>query len=157
MADNDNQQGATWPTPKFLFEVDLTPTLKGIPFQEASGMDPENQAIEYRKSESPFFSTIKMPGIVKYAIISLKRGIFVNNNDFWVWRNQIAMSTVKKETILIRLLDENGKITMQWQLINAWPTKITSTDLKSDGNEIAVEAIEITHEQLLSTDASSSN
>jgi phage tail-like protein len=157
MPDNDNQQGATWPMPKFLFEVDLTPTLKGIPFQEASGMDPENQVIEYRKSDNPLFSTIKMPGIVKYAAISLKRGIFVNNNDFWEWRNQIAMNTVKRETIVIRLLDENGKITMQWQLINALPTKITSTDLKSDGNEIAVEAIEIVSEQLLSTDASPHN
>ena len=33
-------------------------------------------------------------------------------------------------------------------LANAWPTKITGTDLKSDGNEVSIESIEIVHEGL---------
>jgi phage tail-like protein len=37
---------------------------------------------------------------------------------------------------------------MVWTLANAWPTKITSTELKSEGNEVAVESIEIAHEGL---------
>jgi len=37
---------------------------------------------------------------------------------------------------------------MVWSLTNAGPTKITGTDLKSDGNEVAVETIEIAHEGL---------
>ncbi len=37
---------------------------------------------------------------------------------------------------------------MTWTLENAWPTKITSTDLKSDGNEIAIDIIEIAHEKM---------
>jgi phage tail-like protein len=55
--------------------------------------------------------------------------------------------------VLIKLLDEAGKTTMQWQLNNAWPTKITCTDLKSDGNEVAVDTLEIAHEQLIITNA----
>jgi phage tail-like protein len=35
---------------------------------------------------------------------------------------------------------------MVWTLANAWPTKISSTDLKADGNEVAIETIEIAHE-----------
>jgi phage tail-like protein len=50
--------------------------------------------------------------------------------------------------VVISLLDEAGKPTMVWTLSNAWPTKITGTDLKSDGNEVAVETIEIAHEGL---------
>ena len=38
--------------------------------------------------------------------------------------------------------------TMSWTLSNAWPTKITGTDLKSDANEVAVETIELAHEGL---------
>ena len=41
---------------------------------------------------------------------------------------------------------EAGAPTMVWTLANAWPTKITGTDLKSDGNEAAIETIEISHE-----------
>jgi len=46
------------------------------------------------------------------------------------------------------LCDEAGKATMSWTLANAWPTKITGTDLKSDGNEVAVETLEVAHEGL---------
>ena len=51
-------------------------------------------------------------------------------------------------TVTISLLDEEGKATMVWKLANAWPTKISGTDLKADGNEVAVETLEIAHEGL---------
>lgn len=149
--DDGSSEGATWPMPKFRFEVDLGTELTKVAFQEVSGMDVENQIIEYRKSNSPLFSTAKMPGIAKYGNITMKRGVFVNDNTFWNWHNEIITNTIKRRTILIKLLDEKGNVTMQWQLNNAWPTKITSTDLKSDGNEVAVDTIEIAHEQLIIT------
>ena len=37
---------------------------------------------------------------------------------------------------------------MIWTLNNAFPTKLTGTDMKSDGNEVAVESIEIAYETL---------
>jgi len=148
-SDDGSIEGATWPMPKFRFEVDFGTDIKGVSFQEVSGMDVENQIIEYRKSNSPLFSTEKMPGIAKYGNVTMKRGVFVNDNTFWAWYNQISMNTIKRRTVLIKLLDENGKVTMQWTLINAWPTKITSTDLKSDGNEVAIDTLEIAHEQLI--------
>lgn len=150
-ADDGSKEGATWPMPKFRFEVDLGTQMKAVAFQEVSGMDVENQIIEYRKSNSKLFSTQKMPGITKYGNITMKRGVFVNDNTFWNWHKEISMNTVKRRTVLIKLLDEDGNVTMQWQLDNAWPTKITSTDLKSDGNEVAVDSIEIAHEQITIT------
>lgn len=147
-ADNGAAEGAIWPMPKFMFEVDFGNELKGVAFQEVSGMNVENQVIDYRKSNSPGFSTEKMPGIHKYGNVTMKRGVFVNDNTFWKWHQQITMNTITRQTVLIKLLDESGKVTMQWTLNNAWPTKITSTDLKSDGNEVAIDTIEIAHEQM---------
>lgn len=151
MADDGSKQRLTWPMPKFRFEVDLGTELKGVAFQEVTGMDVEAQIIEYRQSNSPLFSTEKMPGISKYGNVTMKRGVFVNDNSFWNWHAEIKMNTVKRRTILIKLLDELGKVAMQWSLSNAWPTKITSTDLKSDGNEVAIDTIEIAHEKLTIT------
>ena len=151
MADDGSKQGSTWPMPKFRFEVDFGSKLKGIAFQEVSGIDKEVQVIEYLHSNSPLFATIKMPGISKYGNVTMKRGVFVNDNTFWKWMDEIKMNTITRRVVLIKLLDEGGKVTMQWQLNNAWPTKITGTDLKSDGNEVAVDTIEITHEQLVIT------
>lgn len=146
--DSGTAQGATWPLPKFMFEADLSPELKGIPFQEVSGLEIETQIIEYRHGNSPVFSSIKMPGIAKYGNITLKKGMFVNDNKLFDWYNSIKMNTIKRNTVTIKLLDENGKPVMQWQLSNAWPTKISSTDMKATGNEVAIESIEIAHEQL---------
>jgi phage tail-like protein len=46
--------------------------------------------------------------------------------------------------LLAELID--GKV---WTLNNAWPTKVTGTDLKSEGNEVAVESVEIAYETLV--------
>jgi phage tail-like protein len=117
-------------------------------FQEVSGLDVEAQIIEYRHGNSPDFSTIKMPGIKKYGNVTLKKGIFKSDNKFWDWFNKIKMNTIERQSVVISLLDEAGSPTMVWTLKNAWPTKITGTDLKSDGNEVAVETVEIAHEGL---------
>lgn len=108
----------------------------------------ESQPIEYRKGNSPQFSTIKMPGLQKTGNVTLKRGIFKNDNKLWDWFNEIKMNTINKKTITINLLDEFKKPVMTWTLNNAWPVKIQDTDLKADGNEVAVESIEISHEGL---------
>ena len=43
-------------------------------------------------------------------------------------------------------VDEAGNATMIWDVRNAFSVKIGSTDLKAEGNEVAIEALEIAHE-----------
>ena len=148
MAGN-NQQDENWRRSTFRFEVDFAPDLKNVAFQLVSGMDTENQIIDYRQKDSPHFSTIKTPGISKYGNVTLKRGLFIDNAAFWNWRNQVVMNTVAKQKISIRLVDYMGTVTAEWILNNAWPIKITGPDLPSDGNEIVIEAIEIAYEELI--------
>lgn len=143
-------QNDIWPLPKFYFSVVIGggKELKGASFQEVSGLDTETQVIEYRKGDSNVFSTVKMPGISKFSNITLKKGIFVGDNKFWDWYNEIQLNTITRQSVVISLLNEKGTPTMVWTLKNAWPTKITGTDLKSDGNEVAVETLELAHEGL---------
>lgn len=145
MADDGSAQSSSiWPIPKFHFQVKWDSEV--MSFQEVSGLDIEAQPIEYRAGDSPEFSTIKMPGIKKTSNITMKKGVFKSDNKFWDWFNQIKMNTIKRIPVTISLLDESGSPTMVWTLANAFPTKITGTDLKSDGNEVAIETIEIAHE-----------
>lgn len=147
MADDGSKQSTTvWPMPKFHFQVKWDKEV--MSFQEVSGLDIEAQPIEYRHGDSPEFSTLKMPGIKKFGNVTMKKGVFKSDNKFWAWFNQIKMNVIKRVPVTIILLDEAGGTTMTWTLANAWPTKITSTDLKSDGNEVAIESIEIVHEGL---------
>ena len=147
MADDGwAQSKSIWPLPRFSFQVKWDSTV--MDFQEVSGLDIEAQPIEYRAGDSKVFSTVKMPGIKKTGNVTLKKGVFKSDDKFWDWFNQIKMNTIKRVPVTISLLDESGAATMVWTLSNAWPTKITGTDLKSDGNEVAVESIEIAHEGL---------
>ena len=145
MADDGSKQSTNvWPLPKFYFQVKWDANV--MSFEEVSGLDIEAQAIEYRHGDSPVFSSLKMPGLKKHGNVTMKKGVFKADNKFWDWFNQIKMNTIKRLPITISLLDEAGGTTMVWTLTNAWPTKITGTDLKSDGNEVAIETIEIVHE-----------
>ena len=117
-------------------------------FQEVSGLDIQSEEIKYRHGDSPEFSVIKMPGMKKVGNITMKKGVFKGDNKFWDWFKEIKMNTIKRLPVTISLLDEGGNATMVWTLTNAWPTKITGTDLKSEGNEVAIETIEIVHEGL---------
>ncbi len=139
-------ENTTWPLPKFYFSVTGIP---GNPvFQEVTGLDSEAQIIEYRHGNSPIFYPIKMPGLGKVGNITMKKGIFVTDQTLWTWFSSIAMNTITRSTVVVNLLDETGAPRMIWTLNNAWPTKLTGTDLKSDGNEVAVESIEIAYETL---------
>ena len=142
----ETQDPKIWPLPKFQFSV----TMNGqtVSFQEVSGLEMEAQVIEYRAGDSASWSTVKMPGLRKFGNVTLKKGIFVHDNRFWEWFDNIKMNVIARTPMTIALLDQTGKTTMVWTLENAWPTKITGTDLKADGNEVAVETIEVAHEGL---------
>jgi len=140
-------QDNIWPLPKFYFTVTLGDD-DSVNFQEADGLESETQVIEYRHGNSPIFYPIKMPGLGRVGNVTLRKGIFVNDQRFWDWYNEIKMNTIKRRTVVVSLLDEEGNPKMTWTLNNAWPTKITGTDLKSEGNEVAVESLEVAFETL---------
>ena len=145
MADDAaTQSTSAWPLPSFYFQVEWGSHI--MRFQEVSGLDVEAQIIEYRAGDNPVFSATKMPGLKKSGNVTMKKGVYKSDNKFWAWFSQIKMNTIKRLPVTISLLDEAGGTTMVWTLTNAWPTKITGTDLKSDGNEVAIETIEIVHE-----------
>jgi phage tail-like protein len=149
MPDDGSTQESTVYTPQFRFKVKWDSMV--MHFQEVAGLDVEAQPIEYRSGDSPEFSTIKMPGIKKYGNVTMKKGIWPNATSFQEWYNQVKMNTVARKTVTITLIDESGAPTMIWTLTNAWPTKVSGTDLKSDGNEVAIETIEVAHEGLTIT------
>ena len=147
MADDGSAQTqAIWPLPKFYFQVKWDDTE--MAFQEVSGLDIETEPLEYRAGNSPVFSKVKMPGMIKTGSITMKKGVFVKDNAIYDWFKEVKMNTIKRKALTISLLDESGSPTMVWKVQNAFPTKVQGTDLKSEGNEVAVESVEIAFEGL---------
>ncbi|MGY3051895.1 phage tail-like protein [Pedobacter sp. UYEF25] len=137
---------ANYPLPKFHFQVDWGGTKIG--FTEVSGLNIENKLIEYRDGASPEYSKIKMPGMREFSNITLKRGVFADDNEFYQWLNTISLNTVERRDVVIKLLNEEHTPVVTWKIKNAFPLKIQSTDLKADGSEVAIEQIDLAHEGL---------
>lgn len=136
----------SYPLSKFHFSVEWGGTKIG--FTEVSGLDLETEVIEYRHGASKEYGKIKMPGLKKEANITLKRGTFASDNEYFAWYKTISMNKVERRDITISLLNEEHEPVVVWQVKNAWPTKIQSTDLKADGSEVAIESMELVHEGL---------
>ncbi|MBB5636866.1 phage tail-like protein [Pedobacter cryoconitis] len=145
MADNGAAQAATtWPLVKFQFSVKIG--SDELLFQEVTGLSSETQVIEYRVGNSAVFSTVKMPGIKKFGNVTLKKGIFKDDKKLWDLYNKIKMNTFERQTVVISLLDESNAVAMSWNLKNAFPVKMSVSDMKADANEPAVETMELAHE-----------
>jgi len=135
-----------YPIVKFHFQVDWGGTKIG--FTEVSGLDVETEVIEYRHGASPEYFKTKMPGMQKYSNVTLKRGTFASDNEYFSWWNTVKLNTIERRDITISLLNEEHAPVVVWKVKNAWPTKIQSTELKADGNETAIESMELVHEGL---------
>lgn len=135
-----------YPLVKFHFQVEWGGTKIG--FTEVSGLDVETEVIEYRHGASPEFSKTKMPGMQKYSNITLKRGSFQSDNEFYQWWNTVKLNKIDRRDLTISLLNEEHEPLVVWKVKSAWPIKVQPTDLKSDGNEVAIESLELVHEGL---------
>ncbi len=140
--DSSNEQNV-WPLPKFSFQVQWESVV--MSFQEVSGLDSSTRAIEYRGGNSRDFSATKMPAVAKYGNVTMKKGLFKGDSTFWDW---YKLNNARRSQVSIRLLDQSGAPTMTWQLSRAFPVKVSAADLKSTGNEVAIETLEIAHEGL---------
>jgi phage tail-like protein len=137
---------AEYPIPKFHFQVDWGGTKIG--FTEVSGLQVTTEKMEYRDGAWPEYIKLQIPGMQTQSPITMKRGIFAGDNEFYDWWNTVALNTIERRDVTISLLNEAHEPVVVWKVKNAWPTKVTSTDLNSTGNEVAVETLELTHEGL---------
>jgi phage tail-like protein len=137
---------AQYPLAVFHFSVDWGGTRVG--FSEVTGLTQEIQAIEYRDGSFPEYSSIKMPGLRKYSNITLKRGVVKADNELFNWLSTVRLNQIERRDLTIKLLDEEHKPVMTWQVVRAFPVKVEGPQLKASANEVAIESIEIAHEGL---------
>jgi len=138
---------AEYPLPKFHFEVEWGGAKLG--FTEVTGLDKQIEVIEYREGTSLTFSKVKMPGLQKFSNVTMKRGTFTGQTDFYDWLQTVdALGNTQRRDLTVKLLNETHQPVFTWKILNAFPVKVQASDLKADGNEIAIETIEIAHEGL---------
>lgn len=125
----------------FLIELD---GIARAAFQEVSGFDSTIDVIEHREGGEN--TTLrKLPGMTKYSNITLKWGI-TDDMDLYTWHRQTILGAIERKNGSIVLLDRAGNEKVRWNFFRAWPTKYDGPDLNAEGNDVAIEMIELAHE-----------
>jgi phage tail-like protein len=127
----------------FLVEID---GITQAGFQEVSGLDASTASQDYREGTDPNHVR-KLTGLNTYSPITLKRGI-TDSDELWQWRLTVINGRAQRKNGSIVLRDESGAEKIRWNFAEAWPTKWTGPSLNSTANAVAIETLEITHEEL---------
>ena len=133
----------------FHFALDIQGAVKGY-FTEVSGIGSETEVAEQKVvNEKGIQVVLKVPGRLKWGDVTLKRGL-TSNMDLWKWRKMVEDGDVKssRKNGSIIMFDQSLKPVAQWDFKNAWPSKISGPNPKSDSNELQVEEITIVHEYI---------
>lgn len=125
----------------FLVEID---GITRAAFQEVSGFDSTIDVIEHREGGENT-TPRKLPGMTKYSNLTLKWGI-TDDVDLYTWHRQIVQGQIDRRNGSIVLLDRAGQEVARWNFFRAWPTKYDGPDLNAEGNDVAIETLELAHE-----------
>jgi phage tail-like protein len=128
----------------FLVEIDGV-TKAG--FSEASGLDVENEIIEYRNG-SEATTKRKLPGLRKYTNVALKRG-FTADKELWDWRKKVLDGKTERQSDAIVLMNEAREPALRFVFRQGWPSKWQGPPLNAGNSEVAIETLEIACEEIL--------
>jgi phage tail-like protein len=126
----------------FLVEID---GITKAGFKEVSGLGAEVNVIEYREGGDSTNTVRKLPGLIHYFPIVLKRG-FTQDASLWNWFKTVLDGTVQRAAGSIVLLDSSRKPVLRWNFREGWPSKWEGPYLNGTTNEIAIETLLIEHE-----------
>jgi phage tail-like protein len=115
-------------------------------FAEVTGLGAEIGVVEYRDG-SEATTVRKLPGLVTYSNITLKRGI-VGDLALWEWLSTVRQGQVQRKNGVIALLDEAREPVLRIRFRRGWPCKWEGPTLNAKSNDVAIEELVICHEGL---------
>lgn len=136
--------GVKNPYPGFAFVVEID-GIATAAFREVAGLEGSVDVIEYREGADPLLSARKLPGLVKYANVLLKRGL-TDSRELYDWWRSVAEGKPDRRNVAIVLLDRERNAVRRWLLRDAWPVRYAVAAFDAQQNEIAVETLELAHE-----------
>jgi phage tail-like protein len=127
----------------FLVEID---GITRAAFHEASGFDSTVDVIEHREGGQNT-TTYKVPGLTKHGNITLKWGL-TEDKSLDDWHQQVVDGDSVRKNGSIVVLNRKGEEIARWNFVRAWPTKYTLPAFNAEGNDIAIQTLELAHEGL---------
>jgi phage tail-like protein len=140
----------TDPLVGFNFRLEIEGKMTGY-FTEVAGIGSENEIVEQKVVDKKGRELVqKVPGRLKWGDVTLKRGI-TQDMEIWDWRKMVEDGKMKdsRTNCSIIMMDRDYTDVARWDLVNAWPSKVSGPSIKSDSNEFGIEEVVIVHEGMI--------
>ena len=114
-------------------------------FRECAGLSMEFEVFEWAEGGNNEF-VHHLPGRLRYPYLTLTRGLTDQaalQQWFWQTRQQAQLKEVSVE-----LSSPDGSLTRGWTFADAFPVRWSGPRVAADGNDVAVETLEIAHSGL---------
>lgn len=140
------------PFTAFNFSVEIYPSGSSAPlvkaaFAECDGLE---MTIDIKTIRSGGVSdhAFRVPGVVNYSNLTLKRGM-TDNFDLWSWFEDTVADPYLRADAEIVLLGEDGSTERaRFQLRRCLPAKLKAPALNAKDGQIAIEELQLAYEKL---------
>lgn len=139
-----------YPPTSFYFRLQFkgASTARDYAFQEASGLDVEWELEEVREGGQNHYLH-RLPKVVKYPNLVLKRGYVSSNSALATWCTATLAADFSTPLVLrdvqLDLLNAESTPLATWLFRDAWPVKWRMSEFRSQENALAIETLEFAY------------
>jgi phage tail-like protein len=131
------------PIAGFRFVVQIEGVIAGY-FAQCAALTEEREVVTYAEGGVNGFAH-QLPGRIKKSRITLKRGLV--NSALWEWFEAgVYDARVKRRHVSVIVYRPDLTEARRWDLPNAYPAKWGGPALQADGDQLAVETLELVSE-----------
>ena len=140
------------PFTAFNFSVEIYPDGKSAPlckaaFAECDGLEMTHDFKTIRSGGANDHA-YRVPGIINYANLTLKRGV-TGNFDLWTWfADSIADPFLRANAEVVMLAEDGSTERARFQLSRCLPAKLKAPTLSAKDGTIAIEEFQLAYEKL---------
>lgn len=140
------------PFTAFNFSVEIYPDGKSAPlakaaFAECDGLEMTHDFKTIRSGGANDHA-YRVPGVVNYSNLTLKRGM-TDNFDLWTWFAASIADPFLRANAEVVMLAENGSTERaRFQLSRCLPAKLKAPALNAKDGTIAIEEFQLAYEKL---------
>jgi len=114
-------------------------------FSEVSGIEAEMETEEIREGGENRFMH-HLPKGAKYPNLVLKRALHALPSHIVQWaEDAIHHFDFRLHSIVVSLLNKEGKPVKSWKFVDAYPVKIQISDLNAKENALVIETLELVY------------
>ncbi|MGH3104240.1 MAG: phage tail protein [Gaiellaceae bacterium] len=134
------------PYRNFNFRVEID-GLAVADFSEVEVPDVSIEVVEYREGTDRVSGSRKLPGRARFGNVVLRRGV-TDNLELYGWFRAVLNGDLQRRNVAIVLQNAEREDVRRWLVRGAWIAKYEGPTLNAEGNDVAIETVELACEGL---------